>query len=206
MSGIQGLELRVMTVCREGPSSRCGLISEIYLTFTNINRINLFTHPAVESKMVTFSCEICNDSVLKKKAMQHFGKCPRAFFTCIDCSTTFEGTSFQRHTSCISEAQKYEGALYKGPKTAKSNAPPPKAQPKVESKKEEPKKEKPKKDSNKDDKLKALVSKLTEAKNKKVSMSKVVKAARKENVKSKDLFKQMTVTRNDRGELVLEMA
>ncbi|KND05056.1 uncharacterized protein SPPG_00732 [Spizellomyces punctatus DAOM BR117] len=32
------------------------------------------------------------------------------------CSTTFQGTNYRAHTSCISEAEKYQGALYKGPK------------------------------------------------------------------------------------------
>ena len=37
-----------------------------------------------------------------------------AYFTCIDCSTTFQGTDYRKHTSCISEAEKYEKGLYKG--------------------------------------------------------------------------------------------
>lgn len=66
--------------------------------------------------MVSFSCEVCNDTVLKKKLQQHQRSCHGAYFTCIDCSTTFYGNDHQKHTSCISEAEKYEKALYKGKK------------------------------------------------------------------------------------------
>ena len=44
-------------------------------------------------------------------------RCPRASFSCVDCSVTFVGTSYRDHTSCISEAEKYQKALYK-PKAA----------------------------------------------------------------------------------------
>lgn len=36
--------------------------------------------------------------------------------TCVDCNVTFEGDDYRQHISCISEAEKYEGALYRGPK------------------------------------------------------------------------------------------
>lgn len=65
--------------------------------------------------MVSFSCEVCNDTVIKKKLDQHQQRCYGAYFTCIDCSTTFSGNDHRAHTSCISEAEKYEKALYKGP-------------------------------------------------------------------------------------------
>lgn len=35
-----------------------------------------------------------------------------------DCSTTFQNQDYKSHTSCISEAEKYQGALYKGKKSA----------------------------------------------------------------------------------------
>lgn len=66
--------------------------------------------------MVSFSCEVCNDTVLKKKLDAHKQRCPGAVFTCIDCSVTFQGTDYRTHTSCISEAQKYEKGLYRGKK------------------------------------------------------------------------------------------
>lgn len=74
--------------------------------------------------MVSFSCEVCNDTVLKKKLQQHQRQCRDAYFTCIDCSTTFYGNDHQKHTSCISEAEKYEKSLYKGPKKQQNSTKP----------------------------------------------------------------------------------
>ncbi|CAX40538.1 conserved hypothetical protein [Candida dubliniensis CD36] len=87
--------------------------------------------------MVSFSCEVCNDTVIKKKLDQHAQRCRGAYFTCIDCSTTFQGTDYRKHTSCISEAEKYEKGLYKkktkqpkpAPAPAPAPAPPTKTQP-----------------------------------------------------------------------------
>ncbi|AOA60400.1 hypothetical protein PP7435_CHR1-2500 [Komagataella phaffii CBS 7435] len=66
--------------------------------------------------MVSFSCEVCNDTVIKKKLEQHTTVCYGAYFTCIDCSTTFEGNTFRSHSSCISESEKYEKGLFRGKK------------------------------------------------------------------------------------------
>ena len=32
--------------------------------------------------------------------------------TCVDCSKDFAGEEFRAHTSCMSEAEKYQGKLY----------------------------------------------------------------------------------------------
>ncbi|KAK6538148.1 hypothetical protein TWF694_011030 [Orbilia ellipsospora] len=66
--------------------------------------------------MVSFSCEACNETLAKKKLDQHRGRCRQAAFTCLDCNNTFYGTSYREHTSCISEAQKYERTVYRGEK------------------------------------------------------------------------------------------
>ncbi|KAF8430120.1 hypothetical protein EV426DRAFT_5483 [Tirmania nivea] len=66
--------------------------------------------------MVSFSCESCCDVFVKKKLDQHANRCRGAQFTCLDCSTTFEGTSYRQHTSCISEAQKYQKGLCRAEK------------------------------------------------------------------------------------------
>ena len=42
-----------------------------------------------------------------------------AAFTCIDCMTDFQGNSYMAHTSCMSEAQKYQGHLYRPEKEKK---------------------------------------------------------------------------------------
>ncbi|KAL7666378.1 Zinc finger C2H2 LYAR-type domain-containing protein [[Candida] zeylanoides] len=80
-------------------------------------------------KMVSFSCEVCNDTVVKKKLEQHQQRCRGAYFSCIDCSVTFHNNDHRQHTSCISEAEKYEKALYKGKKQPKAQQ---KAQPKAQ--------------------------------------------------------------------------
>jgi cell growth-regulating nucleolar protein len=63
-------------------------------------------------QMVSFYCEQCCDTLKKPKLLQHLSRCKSAQFTCIDCSTTFQGNEFQNHTSCISEAEKYQKHLY----------------------------------------------------------------------------------------------
>ncbi|KAL1957853.1 hypothetical protein VTO42DRAFT_5418 [Malbranchea cinnamomea] len=63
--------------------------------------------------MVSFQCEACGDVLTKKKLDPHRGRCHGAYFSCLDCMVTFQGTEYRAHTSCISEAQKYQGALYK---------------------------------------------------------------------------------------------
>ncbi|KAK9464381.1 hypothetical protein V1512DRAFT_268407 [Lipomyces arxii] len=73
--------------------------------------------------MVSFSCEVCNDTIVKKKLMQHRSMCHGAYFTCLDCQTTFQGLEFQNHTSCISEAEKYQKSLYKAPTKKSTKGP-----------------------------------------------------------------------------------
>ncbi|KAK7532260.1 uncharacterized protein J3D65DRAFT_558993 [Phyllosticta citribraziliensis] len=76
--------------------------------------------------MVSFSCEGCGDVLTKKKLDGHRNQCWNASYTCIDCMKHFQGTSYKAHTSCMSEAQKYQGKLYKekkkGPQPRQNNA------------------------------------------------------------------------------------
>ncbi|KAI2635342.1 hypothetical protein GGS21DRAFT_515380 [Xylaria nigripes] len=83
--------------------------------------------------MVSFSCEECGDVLTKKKLDPHRNRCRGATFTCIDCMVYFPGLEYRSHTSCMTEEQKYQGALYK-PKKQKPT-------------KEEPKDSKDSKDS-----------------------------------------------------------
>lgn len=39
----------------------------------------------------------------------------------VDCSATFHGNAVDSHTSCISEAQKYQGKMYQAPKPPRTN-------------------------------------------------------------------------------------
>ncbi|OJJ66755.1 hypothetical protein ASPBRDRAFT_48703 [Aspergillus brasiliensis CBS 101740] len=63
--------------------------------------------------MVSFSCEACGDILTKKKLDPHRNQCRGASYTCIDCMVHFQGTQYRSHTSCMTEAQKYQGALYR---------------------------------------------------------------------------------------------
>ncbi|KAI4526877.1 hypothetical protein K525DRAFT_188061, partial [Schizophyllum commune Loenen D] len=58
----------------------------------------------------------CGDVVKKPKLDQHSSRCGGGF-DCIDCSTSFHTPAqWKPHTSCITEAEKYQKGLYKGPK------------------------------------------------------------------------------------------
>lgn len=64
--------------------------------------------------MVFFVCEGCNESLKKNQVDKHAQRCRSCHaVTCVDCSVTFYGDDYAAHTVCVSEAQKYEGSLYK---------------------------------------------------------------------------------------------
>jgi hypothetical protein len=51
---------------------------------------------------------------LKKPQLdKHRMRCRNATFTCVDCHRTFAFPNYQQHTPCITEAEKYQGKLYK---------------------------------------------------------------------------------------------
>ncbi|KAJ1679491.1 hypothetical protein EV182_001945, partial [Spiromyces aspiralis] len=64
-------------------------------------------------------CNSCQETIKKPKLDQHKSRCRNASFCCIDCGMDFEGASYRQHTSCMTEAEKYEGKA-KG-KKANSN-------------------------------------------------------------------------------------
>eukprot|EP01116_Phalansterium_solitarium_P011596 TRINITY_DN27325_c0_g1_i1.p1 TRINITY_DN27325_c0_g1~~TRINITY_DN27325_c0_g1_i1.p1 ORF type:complete len:231 (+),score=29.81 TRINITY_DN27325_c0_g1_i1:120-812(+) len=66
--------------------------------------------------MVSFSCDNCGEVVKKPKVQGHFAGCRPRSMSCIDCSKTFDSYSISSHSTCISEAEKYQGALYRGKK------------------------------------------------------------------------------------------
>ncbi|EGW33655.1 uncharacterized protein SPAPADRAFT_59029 [Spathaspora passalidarum NRRL Y-27907] len=149
--------------------------------------------------MVSFSCEVCNDTITKKKLDQHAQRCYGAYFTCIDCSTTFEGTSYRNHTSCISEAEKYEKALYRGPKKKNQQI---KEQPKEQPKKQpkEQPKEQPKKE--KSPKEESPFTGLKENKNE--NLYKILKKASKDDSKKlKEILKSIKVVKSD-GKIIIQ--
>ena len=80
--------------------------------------------------MVFFTCNACGQSIKKNKVEKHYQVECRSceILSCMDCGKEFAGDEYLSHTSCISEAQKYQGALY-----SESN----KGQPKGEKKQQE---------------------------------------------------------------------
>jgi hypothetical protein len=67
--------------------------------------------------LLSMCCYIaCTDVVKKPKLDHHYAQC-RNSFTCIDCSQTFNSPAeWKAHTSCVTEAEKYQKSLYTGPK------------------------------------------------------------------------------------------
>ena len=66
--------------------------------------------------MVNFICDACGQTIKKQKVEKHYQtECRNcSVLSCIDCGKDFPGDSYASHTSCISEAEKYQGKLYKG--------------------------------------------------------------------------------------------
>eukprot|EP00927_Polykrikos_kofoidii_P054584 TRINITY_DN48994_c0_g1_i1.p1 TRINITY_DN48994_c0_g1~~TRINITY_DN48994_c0_g1_i1.p1 ORF type:complete len:259 (+),score=59.01 TRINITY_DN48994_c0_g1_i1:133-909(+) len=62
--------------------------------------------------MVVFECEKCNESLKKPKVASHLQHCRSNWVICIDCCKKFSWDDFETHTTCISEAQKYQGNLF----------------------------------------------------------------------------------------------
>ena len=71
--------------------------------------------------MVWFDCE-CGESLKKPSVAKHFQQRRCGSVTCVDCSTTFYGTDYEKHIKCVSEAQKYMGKLYKDDSAAREGA------------------------------------------------------------------------------------
>lgn len=78
-----------------------------------------------------YDSQNCGDVLTKKKLDPHRNRCRGASFTCIDCMVYFPGVEYRAHTSCMSEEQKYQGALYKN-KKQKTNPTTPQAPKPVE--------------------------------------------------------------------------
>uniref|UniRef100_A0A7S3LHL2 Zinc finger C2H2 LYAR-type domain-containing protein n=1 Tax=Aplanochytrium stocchinoi TaxID=215587 RepID=A0A7S3LHL2_9STRA len=73
--------------------------------------------------MVSFICDACQETIRKPKVESHCYKCRACWvLSCVDCGKRFEGEAYASHTSCISEAEKYQGKLYHqyNPKASKT--------------------------------------------------------------------------------------
>ena len=62
--------------------------------------------------MPVFVCNRCQDTLKAKNLEGHARGCGGTL-CCCDCNADFSAASARAHTSCISEAQKYQGALYR---------------------------------------------------------------------------------------------
>ena len=65
-----------------------------------------------------FCCEACNETLKKNQVERH--RCYPRCVTCVDCSKMFRGDEYKSHNQCISEAEKYEKTVYRGPKGGKA--------------------------------------------------------------------------------------
>ena len=65
--------------------------------------------------MVSFCCNACGRTVKKAQVEKHYQfECRDCNeLSCIDCGQDFYGDDYASHTTCISEAEKYQGKLYK---------------------------------------------------------------------------------------------
>jgi cell growth-regulating nucleolar protein len=64
--------------------------------------------------MVSFVCNACGQTVRKNQVEKHYQTVCRQcqVLSCIDCGKDFQGEDYAKHTSCISEAEKYQGKLF----------------------------------------------------------------------------------------------
>lgn len=65
--------------------------------------------------MVFFCCDGCGETMKKARVDGHAAKCRECYtVSCVDCSQKFYGDEYRNHTSCISEAERYEKTIFRG--------------------------------------------------------------------------------------------
>ena len=100
------------------------ILLEDISTFFQLSRQKILRNiPRASAKMVVFICNACGNSVKKSRVEKHYQtECPGcSVLSCIDCGKDFTGEEYQAHTSCISEAEKYQGKLFTESDRTKSN-------------------------------------------------------------------------------------
>ena len=104
----------ILPILTDYPQMSQSVLSSQNSTYLNLHfKYKILTHLAA-----------CGDVVKKPKLDTHRSRC-HGGFDCIDCSTTFNTPAeYKGHTQCISEAEKYQKSLYKGPKTVRFFLPP----------------------------------------------------------------------------------
>ena len=58
--------------------------------------------------MVFFQCDSCGEALKKAKVESHRYQCRNSSVSCIDCNKTFPGSSYSQHSTCVSEAERYQ--------------------------------------------------------------------------------------------------
>jgi hypothetical protein len=66
--------------------------------------------------MVSFVCSNCQQTLKKQKIASH--GCHNCHFDCLDCAVEFNYDTYQAHSSCITEVQKFQKHLVKPAKPA----------------------------------------------------------------------------------------
>jgi cell growth-regulating nucleolar protein len=65
--------------------------------------------------MVFFVCDGCNETLKKNQVDRHASRCKQCYaVTCMDCNHSFPGNEYAAHTTCVTEAEKYQKSLYQG--------------------------------------------------------------------------------------------
>ena len=74
--------------------------------------------------MVYFVCMQCQETLKRNAVDKHCLRCRDCWdLCCVDCNKIFSGEDFRKHVTCISEAERYQGALYR-PKKGHNKATP----------------------------------------------------------------------------------
>ena len=64
--------------------------------------------------MVYFVCMQCQETLKRNAVDKHCLRCRQCWdLCCVDCNKIFSGDDFRKHVTCISEAERYQGALYR---------------------------------------------------------------------------------------------
>jgi cell growth-regulating nucleolar protein len=140
--------------------------------------------------MVSFSCDACQDTIKKPGLKKHLLRCRNAQFTCIDCSKTFYDYSYETHTSCISESQKYQKHIHGNNPSPANLAKTPKTSIIAQIKESEPKVDKKRKSKDEDDSKSPKLTKIEESKNAKTPKEIIIKIAKKKSISLRDLEKK----------------
>jgi len=65
--------------------------------------------------MVCFICDGCGETIKRSKIDEHARRCNSCYsVSCVDCHVSFYGDDYKSHTTCVSEAERYEKSMYRG--------------------------------------------------------------------------------------------